>query len=513
MPKKPEGKLVPEMFHIDRRDPRSLQMQLTSSIISVLLDTRAEPCTKMPSTRKMAETLYISRLTVTIVYNELVSQGYLEPLPRSGYVVSEKIPHRRIDAIKIDREVHPVDWAEALPNDLTKRRQIEKPRTWRLMKYPFIYGQIDPKLFDHNAWRDCARRALGARDFAELAGDQFGQDDPVLIDYIRKNTLPRRGIRAAEDEVLITLGGQNAIWLCIALLSQRPIKAATEDPGFPDFSAALRQFNIPTSFTKGDEHGLLPESIPSDTDIIFTTPSHSIPSGITMSRDRREALLRKADQDNFLILEDDYEYEMSFLEKPSPSLKSMDASGRVIYVGSFSKSLFPGLRIGYMVAHRDFIRQARALRAMILRHPPVHMQRVTGYFLALGHYDAHIVRVRSALKERREILVDALKNTDFTIKGAARHGGSSLWVQNEFGIDSKELLDRLVERSVYAEPGHWFFEKPTSPCSFMRLGYSSIRPELIGEGVQILQEELVALNKAHGNRKAMDIGAWRSQLL
>ena len=101
-----------------------------------------------------------------------------------------------------------------------------------------------------------------------------------------------------------------------------------------------------------------------------------------------------------LIIEDDYDFEMSYLAPPAPALKSLDASGRVIYIGSFSKSLFPGLRIGYMVGPAPFIARARALRAIMLRHPPSHLQRITAYFLALGHYDAHIVRLRQTLKEQ-----------------------------------------------------------------------------------------------------------------
>ncbi len=489
-------RIAPEMFFIDRRDRRTLQMQLATSIVSTILDTRALPGTRMPSTRRLAEILNVSRLTVILVYQDLVAQGYLEPLPRSGFVISTKVPHRQIwTDTASDETTPPIDWNSRIVHRLDQRRKITKPRDWRSYPYPFIYGQVDPKLFDHNAWRDCARRALGQRDFPELADDRLSQDDPVLVDYIRRNTLPRRGINASPDEVLITLGAQNALWIAATLLAVPDRLGVMEDPGFPDFAEALRFLGMPRHFVPSDEDGLDPDLLPPNTGLVFVTPSHNIPAGATMPRARRRRLLELAEQKDFVIIEDDYETEMSFLESPSPALKSMDRAGRVIYVGSFSKSLFPGLRIGYIVAPSEFIRQARELRTMMLRHAPGHMQRVTGYFLALGHYDAHVVRLRDIFKRRREALVTALEPTDFKIMGAARHGGSSLWVAGPDHIDSRDLAALLAPRGVLIEPGHPFFANPPEICNLFRLGYSSIAEADIAKGVQIMQETLSLFGK------------------
>lgn len=201
---------------------------------------------------------------------------------------------------------------------------------------------------------------------------------------------------------------------------------------------------------------------------------------------RRRDLLARAAAHDFLIVEDDYDFEMSYLAPPAPALKSLDRSGRVIYVGSFSKSLFPGLRIGYMVAPAPFIARARALRAIMLRHPPNHLQRITAYFLALGHYDAHIVRLRGALKRRRALMEQALAATGLRIAGAARSGGSSLWIEGPAGIDSAVLAARLQEDSVLIEPGEVFFETSPQPCAFFRLGYSSIREGDIAPGIALI---------------------------
>lgn len=482
------ARLSPEMFYIDRLDPRSLQMQLTTSIVSTILDTQAEPGTKMPSTRKLAQALGISRQTVILVYQDLVAQAYLDTAPRSGFMVAQNVPHRHISRSKQrGPAADGVDWGLWLRDDYEKRRQIKKPSTWRSYPYPFIYGQVDPHLFDHNAWRDCARRALGAKDFTELADDSHSQDDPVLVEYIRRNTLPRRGIHAQPNEILITLGAQNALWLIVQMLARSDRPCVMEDPGFPDFAETLRFAGAPTHYVPSGPRGLEPHDIPHNAGLVFVTPSHSIPIGATMPLAARNVLLNMASAQDFLIIEDDYEFEMSFLKATSPSLKSLDRSGRVVYVGSFSKALFPGLRIGYMVADPQLIAQARALRAMLLRHAPSHMQRVTGYFMALGYYDAHVSRLRRALRKRREALLMALSHTKISVVGAARHGGSSLWVAAPEGVSSSTLAKDAAQKGVLIEPGQPFFATPQDDCRFFRMGYSSIDERRITEGVQLLQ--------------------------
>ncbi|MFC3629290.1 PLP-dependent aminotransferase family protein [Paracoccus angustae] len=481
---------MPGVLPIDaiflRDDALTLQGRLAAAIVRAILETRARPGTRLPSSRKLAKALRVSRMTVTLVYQDLVSQGYLEALPRSGIAIAATVPHRRVD-VAAAAGVRTLDWHEWLSDQTLPRRVIRKPENWREFRFPFIFGQADSSLFDHNAWRDCARRALGTRDFAELAADRYGADDPMLIDYICSNTLPRRGFQARPDEVLVTLGAQNALFLATELLARADRLAVTEEPGYPDFAETLRRASSPTAFLPVDSMGLDPAMLPDNTRLVITTPSHHIPTGATMPLSRRQELLGRAEQTNALIIEDDYDFEMSYLAPPAPALKSLDASGRVIYIGSFSKSLFPGLRIGYMVAPAPFIARARALRAIMLRHPPSHLQRITAYFLALGHYDAHIVRLRRTLKERRRVLEDALAQTSLRIEGAAAQGGSSMWLSAR-GTDSADLAARLREKSVLIEPGAVFFEEPPSPCPVFRLGYASIAAALIPEGVTLIHE-------------------------
>ncbi|MFC3526906.1 PLP-dependent aminotransferase family protein [Paracoccus mangrovi] len=480
-----------EAIFLREAEAPTLQGRLAAAVVRAILESRARPGTLLPSSRKLAQALGMSRMTVTLVYQELVSLGYLETRPRSGIAVAATVPHRRLrpeefKGQRTDAETagSPPDWQSWLSDQSSPRRVIRKPPDWQSYLYPFIYGQPDPVLFDHNAWRDCARRALGTRDFGELAADRYGSDDPLLIDYICSNTLPRRGITARPDQVLVTLGAQNGLFLATELLSRADRLAVAEEPGYPDFAETLRRAHSPTTFLPVDQMGLNPDQLPDNARLVIVTPSHHIPTGATMPLERRHELIRRAAAQDFLIIEDDYDFEMSYLAPPAPALKSLDPGGRVIYLGSFSKSLFPGLRIGYMVAPPELIARARALRSIMLRHPPSHLQRITAYFLALGHYDAHIARLRQAFKQRREILEQALDRHGLQIAGAPAAGGSSVWIRGPDGSDSTALALALRPDSVLIEPGAVFFEKPAEPCAYFRLGYGTIADIAIPEGIR-----------------------------
>lgn len=470
-----------------------LQARLIEGVIAAILDARSPPGTGLPSTRELARALGLSRMTVTLVYAELAALGYIESRPRSGFVVAETVPNRRIVPQPPSGSDDAVAWADWLDTSSPRKRMIRKPADWRNFPYPFIFGQADPRLFDHAAWRDCARRALGARDFGGLTVDLMTRDDPMLIDHICSSTLPRRGIAATPDQVLITVGSQNALYIALQLLADAGRPAAIEEPGYPDFAETLRARGAPMRLVPVDAGGMEVAAIPPGTRIVIVTPSHHIPTGATMPMGRREALLRRAADDDFLVIEDDYDFEMSYLAPPMPALKSMDDAGRVIYLGSFSKSLFPGLRIGYLVASAPLIEAARSLRAMILRHPPSQLQRVTAYFLALGHYDAHIVRLRSEMARRRAVLIEALAGTPFRIAGADRAGGASLWMAAPGQVDSGDLARQARMQGVLIEPGSVFFEHPPLPCPYFRLGFGSIGTDRIAPGIVALSE---ALDKA-----------------
>jgi GntR family transcriptional regulator/MocR family aminotransferase len=469
-----------DSFFLDSDAQGTLQAQIQQIIAEGILSARFQRGEKMPSSRKLALHLGVSRITVTLAYTELVASDYLSSQDRSGYYISQEAPiPPRYDPPK--RGEDRVNWDQTLAK-FSGGDTPKKPLDWASYRYPFIYGQMDAGLFDHANWRACAMRALGQRDFGSLSADLFDQDDPQLIDYIVRNTLPRRGILARPDEVLITLGAQNALWMTSQLLLSAGQKAVIETPSYYGLRDVLAHQGCEVQAIGVDRDGLPPDEITA-ADVIYTTPSHQCPTTATMPMARRKALLKRARDLNAIIVEDDYEFEMAFLGAPSPALKSLDQDGRVIYVGSFSKSLFPGLRIGYLVASEPVIRQARALRSSLLRHPPGLLQRSAAYFLSLGHYDAQVRRMSRALHGRREALETAISDHGLTIAGRGIFGGSSLWMQAPDHVDTAQLASELADQSVYLEAGAPFFSGNDRPKNFYRLGYSAIPAARIPEGV------------------------------
>ncbi|MEQ6249218.1 PLP-dependent aminotransferase family protein [Sulfitobacter sp. HNIBRBA3233] len=487
-----------ETFFLRPDAQGTLQSQIQQMIAQGILSGRFQPGEKLPSTRKLANHLGVSRITVTIAYTELLANDYLTSRGRSGYFVSQNAPTPPDFSPTPDTQ-DAVDWTRAIGQRFSGGVTPTKPQDWSQYRYPFVYGQADQSLFDHANWRLCALQALGQRDFNSMTSDYYDQDDPTLIEFIARHTLPRRGITARPEQILITLGAQNALWLTAQVLLTQRRHAALEDPCYHALRDILIQSRCHVIPVRVDRDGIPPEAIPPDTDVIFTTPSHQCPTNATMPTDRRRALLERARQLDALIVEDDYEFETSFLRPPSPALKSLDTDGRVIYVGSFSKSLFPGLRLGYLVGSEPFIREVRALRASVLRHPPGHIQRTASYFLSLGHYDALVRRMGTALHERRERMEDGILAYNLHIAGQGAHGGSSFWMRAPDSIDTEVLAARLRPRGVLIEPGRSFFGGDRQPRNFYRLGYSSIPAARILPGLEELARGIAEMRGAGHN--------------
>lgn len=479
-----------DSFYIDDKAGGTLQHRIKRFIVDAILTGRFKPGERMPSTRALARHLGISRITVTIAYTDLVADDYLVSRGRSGYFVSLSAPASPQFTPAAQKPQSQVDWGKLLSHRPDAPKRISRPADWRRYPYTFIYGQTDPTLFDRQNWRLCAIQALGQKDFDALTWDSYERDDPLLIEYIQRHILTRRGIVAEPENILITIGAQNALWLCAQLLLTQRRTAVIENPGYPGLKDILLQTRCRTVCVDVDEEGLPPDRLPRNLDVLFTTVSHQCPTTATMPLERRRDLLGMAAERGFVIVEDDYEFELAFERSPSPSLKSLDDGGAVIQVGSFSKSLFPGLRLGFLVAPAPFIEEARKLRSTVLRHPPGLVQRTAANFLVLGHYDAQINRMRKAYQRRRKLMQDAIEQAGLEYAGDRTSGGSCFWMRAPETVDTEELARRLLARGVVIEPGRAFFDDRTPAHNFYRLAYSSISQARIPEGIRIIAEEI-----------------------
>ena len=469
-----------EAFYLTPGTAGSLQQQIRAMVTQGILAARFRPGQRMPSSRGLAAHLGISRITVTLAYADLVSSDYLTAAGRSGYFVSETAPLAPEFPAAAPR-AEAVDFRALTGGRFSQTPRVARPEDWDRYPYPFIYGQADATLFDHQNWRQCALRALGKRDFAALTSDYYERDDPLLVQELLRTILPRRGIAAREDEVLLTLGAQNALWIAATALLGPGRRAGVENPGYPAWRAVVAAVGAEAVPLDVDGFGLPSDRVAAD--VVFVTPSHQCPTNATMPVERRVALLEAAERQGFVIVEDDYEFEMSFLKPVAPALKSLDRGGRVIYAGSFSKSVFPGLRLGYLVGPPGFIAEARALRGLMLKHPPGHIQRTMAYFLGLGHYDALVNRMKGAYRRRRQVMAEAIAAEGLEVAGQGGFGGSSFWMRAPEGVDTEALALALRADGVLIEPGRAFFAGEDAPRNYYRLAYSSIGLPKIAEGI------------------------------
>jgi GntR family transcriptional regulator / MocR family aminotransferase len=481
------------LIHIKRGEYASLQSQIREALVSAILDRKLDRSEPIPSTRKMAKSLGVSRNTVVLAYQGLLDDGYLLAKERSGYYVSDKAveetmvkPRSGSSKPKIVSEG--LNWASMVKQRPALQENTVKPMDWQDYAYPFIYGQVDHTLFPLAEWRDCTRQALGKKWFGAWTNDTSAMDDPLLVEQIRRRILPRRGIMAGNDEILVTLGAQNALFLLTSLLVDKTTRVAMEEPGYPDMRNIFRLATDKVDLVPVDEKGLVPSAALDGANIVFTTPSHQFPTTVTMPLERRMALLKKAHEKDFIIIEDDYEFETNYVNEPCPALKSLDDDGRVIYIGSLSKTLFPGLRLGFMVAPKALIAEARALRRLMVRHAPNNNQRTAALFLSLGHHDTLIRRLHKAYRTRWEVMGKALQTHFPSSSRIPSFGGTSFWVKGPVKLDTEKLAKAAAEKSILIEPGRINFGVSPQPKNYFRLAFSSIDEKKIEPGVKLLAE-------------------------
>jgi GntR family transcriptional regulator/MocR family aminotransferase len=479
------------IIYLDPDSGLNLQGQIRQKLVEAILKDTFPPDRRLPSSRKLAQQLGVARNTVVLAYQQLVDEGYLVARQRSGLYVNPKILERRIG---LEGKAAPPPaqtpfWRKRLKAKVPRKRQFACPPNWQQYPYPFIEGQFDQSLYPVKEWREANRLALGVRDINEWAGETGDVDDPMLVDQIRKKILPRRGIQATPDEILITIGTQQALHLMVELLVDSTVPVAIEEPGYPDMRRLLERRGAPLVYQPLDTEGLVVDQRLDDCQLVYVTPSHQAPTAVTMSMERRRALLDKATCRDLLIIEDDFDSESNYLGNPHPALKSIDSQGRVIYMSCLSKVLSPGLRLGFLVAPPEIIEAARYLRRLTVRHPPLNNQRTAAYFLSLGHYDTFLMHLHETFRERWIALRRALNYylLHHVVMTPAQ-GGSSFWVRGPSDLDTEFVVKEAARRGVLIEPISDYYATSNVPENCFRMGITSIPHDRIREGVLQLRD-------------------------
>lgn len=500
------------IIYIDPENPVNLQNQIRQKLVDGIINGAFPPGMKLPSSRKLARQLEVARNTVVAAYQQLVADGYLVSRQRSGIFVSEEMLKTRVGAatrspnarLSKSTPLH----TEAVPYREMNWRSRDLPN-WSHYPYPFIDGKFDSSLFPLTEWREASRLSLSVADVVDWSTGSGDADDPMLLDEIRTKFLTRRGIQARPDQILVTLGTQNSLYLISQLLTDEKTVVAMEEPGNYEARELFEKSGANVLPQPVDEHGVVVDASLADANVVYVTPSHQIPTAVAMPLERRQALMEVAHANDLMIIEDDYECETSYMDHPIPALRSMDSEGRVVYVASFSKVLAPGIRLGFIVANADFIESARRLRRRIFNHPPLNNQRAAAFFLSLGHYDSLMLRLGRIFRERRMKLRGALSNIrGIPMEISPEVGGTTYWVRTPRDFDITAMAIEAERHGILVEPVDRYYMDKDEAESCFRMGVTSLVVDKIRPGVERLVKVIRDLVKGQVETLSNTHGTW-----
>lgn len=407
-------------LHVTLSGRSDLAAQLYQQLRSAILEDRVSAGERVPSTRELAAELGISRGTASAAYDRLFAEGFLETKRGAGtFVASATHTVRRVGTPRPGGRparggaVRPTAVWERASGPVATGPSPPGPDRADSDPGPAAYdlgvGLPDPSLFPLAVWRRLVAHELRAGRLGQSVGAAYTRPaHPGLQVQIARYLGRARSVAATPDAVLVTTGAQQALDLVARVTLEPGAVVAVEDPGY---TAAGRLFETHRARVVGvpvDREGLVVDALPTGARLVYVTPSHQFPLGVTLSLPRRIALLEWASRHDAVIVEDDYDSEFRFADRPLEPLQSLDREGRVVYVGTFSKTLLPGLRVGYAIAPPSLQPALREAKQVTDWSGDVVTQAALAAFLAEGHVAAHVRKATRSYAERRSLLLDGL---------------------------------------------------------------------------------------------------------
>lgn len=476
------------LISIERGASEPIYQQLRKALEHAIATGAINPSLALPSSRELARELGVSRNTANAAYQELLAEGVIESRPRRGLFINpDMVQHLRQEQ-SAATDSSTLDWSRHLrKRSDSDMPEIAKVGDWHTYPYPFVAGQVAEESFPRLAWAKALRDALEPPHLHYSLRDGIDDDDPLLVEALCKQVLPTRGIEVGPEQVLVTLGSQQGLDLLADTLLRDEDRVGVEDPGYLDARhifarAGARLVSLPV-----DGAGLIPPADLSGISMLHLTPSHHSPTNVTLSIGRRKELLAHANHADALLVEDDYDSEFRYQGSPTPALKALPGSERVIYLGTFSKFLAPGLRLGYLVGDPELISELRSQRRYRVRHASGHTQRAMALLIGNGQYHRTIRRRRTQLQRKWRTLRDEL-NATLPWQVHPPPGGVSIWVTGPEELNCVQLAERALERGVVLERGDIYFTDQEANRHHFRLGFSAIGHRAIAPGVARLGE-------------------------
>jgi GntR family transcriptional regulator/MocR family aminotransferase len=446
-------------------------------------DGRLRHGERLPATRDLAAQLSVSRTTVTVAYERLTAEGYLASRVGSGtFVAAPSAPaHRRSSPARDARtaahptarwrDIHDPLWVEPLP-----------------IAYDFSIGSPDPALFPIEPWR----RFVAAELRAGIHRSGHYQD-PAGLERLRQ-ALARhlgvaRSVDAVADDILITGGAQQAFDLIGRVLLDPGDVVAVEDPGYPPVRQLFESMGARVVPVPVDEHGLRVDELPSRAKLVYATPSHQFPLGSVLSLERRSALLEWASAHDAVIIEDDYDSEFRFADRPLDPLQSLDREGRVVYVGTFSKTMLPTLRLGFLVSPPSLMPALRSAKRLTDWHNQSVTQSAMARFVDTGGFARHVRHATKVYAARQQQIVEQAEALlGDRLKIVPSVAGLHLCLvpvdPSEAFNDSRVVADAAAS-GVAVQPLSRFTAGEQKQSGLL-LGFGGIAPEDVPDGLRLL---------------------------
>ncbi len=474
-------------LHLDRSEQApALQDQLYQALSDRIFSGRLTPGDRLPASRRLASDLGIGRNTVLAVYDQLAAEGFLQQQARKGVFVHPNLPlpkrPRTPWVLQPPRPVRPLPvklpWLAGREN-----KGPMQPSMWNERNAPFTPGLPDMKAFPLPTWNRILHHHEGRRSLLGYDGHQgYLPLRQAIADYLRS----ARGVRCRPDQVIITQGAQQALSMVAALLLSEGDRVLVEDPGYRGARYALHTPGVTLQPIPLKEEVLNLDALPDRTDakLLYCTPTHQYPMGGILTVSQRLKLLNWALERNIWIIEDDYDSEFHFYQKPFAAMQGLMDPAPVMYMGSFSKTLFPALRLGYLVVPDSLIEGFNQLKRIQTGETPLLMQAVTTEFLEAGHFNRHLRRMRQLYQQKWEVLQDLCSRyLDGLYQPIAQSAGMHLVLDRQ--TDDRLLSQRMAEAGYHPQALSEY-GLTENPRRGLVVGFASATEAELRQGVEAL---------------------------
>ena len=467
---------------LDPESGKPLTGQLYEQLRLAISGGRLLPGDQLVPSRQLAGELGVSRHTVTTAYGRLVAEGYAEGRAGGGSVVASASP-------AAPKAVGAAAALRPSPRFAGWSPYFQRPSYG--YRFDLRPGLSDPALFPAAMWRRRVAAAVAAE--AREYGDPAGRIRlrRAIAGWVARS----RSVAAREDTVVVTCGTQHGIDLVTRVLLEPGDCVAVEDPGYVPAARLFGALGAKVVGVPVDDQGLIVDLLPPSARIVYVTPSHQYPLGMTMSMSRRRALLRWAEQHDAAVIEDDYDTEFRYVDRPLEPLQALDTNGRVVYVGSFSKTFSPSVRLGFVVVPSPLAEPVIALRQLIDWHPPIAMQTALAGFIEDGLLDKHIRRSRRVYADRHQILTAALAGPlAGQLTARASNAGLHVAAMLREGLREKEVLQVAARHGIAVSGLHDCFRTlPAQPG--LVIGFGAVSTTELPAALRMLDRALASQSR------------------